>query len=95
MCADYPVMWLDRPGLYLDCPVLYADGPNWSFRVCAVRGGSGLGLDNSFLKIGPAVAGPDGPRSRADGSDMRRSAILPLICIGGCGCLGYVSTVIP
>jgi hypothetical protein len=38
--------------LYSDCPVLHADGPNGSFRVCAVRGGSGASLGNSFLKTG-------------------------------------------
>jgi hypothetical protein len=32
-------------------------------------GGSDAYLGNS-LKIGPAIAGPDGPRSRADGPDM-------------------------
>jgi hypothetical protein len=95
MCADCPIMWPDRPRLYSDCPVLYADGLNWSFRFCTVHGSSGLGLGNSFLKIVPVTAGPDGPCSRADGSDMCRSAILPLMCIGGCGCLGYVSTGIP
>jgi hypothetical protein len=29
-----------------------------------------------LIKNGPAVAGPDGPRSRADGPDMCRSAVL-------------------
>jgi hypothetical protein len=53
--------------LYLDCLTLYVDGPNGSFRVCAVRGGSSVGLVNSFLKTGPTIAGPDGPRSCADG----------------------------
>jgi hypothetical protein len=47
-----------------------------------VCGGSGAYLGNS-LKIGPTVAGPDGPLSRADGPGMCRSAgLLPI-----CGCL--------
>jgi hypothetical protein len=47
-------------------------------------------LDNS-LKMGPAVAGPDGPRSRADYPGMCRSTdLLPI-----CGCSGYVSIGIP
>ena len=50
--------------MYLDCPALYADGPNGSFRVCAVGGGSGADLGNSFLKIGHAAAGLDGPVMR-------------------------------
>jgi hypothetical protein len=37
---------------YADRPVLHADGPNGLFRVCAVRGGSGASLGNSFLKTG-------------------------------------------
>jgi hypothetical protein len=61
-------MWPDRP-------LLYADGAARSFRVCAVRGCSGACLGNS-VKMGPAVAGPNGPRSRADGPDMCRSANL-------------------
>jgi hypothetical protein len=72
-----------------------ADGPNGLSRVYAVRGGSGAGLGNSFLKMGPTVAGLDGPRSRADGPDMRRSANLSPMWVGGCGCLGYVSIGIP
>ena len=67
------------------------DGLNGSFRVCVVRGGSGVGLGNPFLKIGPVVAGPDGPRSRVDGPVVCRLVDLPLICVGSCGCLGYVS----
>ena len=39
--------------LYSDCPALHVDDPNGLFRVCAVRGGSGVGLGNSFLKPGP------------------------------------------
>jgi hypothetical protein len=74
---------------------LYADGLNGSFRACTVRGDSGADLGNSILKTGPATAGPDGPRSRADGPAMRRSTDLPPICIGGCGCPGYVSIGIP
>jgi hypothetical protein len=81
--------------LYSNYLALYADGPNGSFRVCAVHGGSGVGLGNSFQKIGPTTGSPDDPRSRADGPDMRRSADLPLICVGGCGFLGYVSIGIP
>jgi hypothetical protein len=52
-----------------------------SFRVHVVRGDSGAVLGNSFLEIVP-----DGLHSLADGPDVRRSADLPLICIGGCGC---------
>jgi hypothetical protein len=77
--------------LYLDCPAPYANGSNGLSRVCAVRGGSGAGLCNSFLKMGPAAAGPDGPRSRADGPNMRRSTNLSSMCVGGCGCSGYAS----
>jgi hypothetical protein len=81
--------------LYSDCLVPYADGLNGLSRVCMVRGGSGAGLGNSFLKMGPATAGPDGPRSHADGPDMCRSASLSSMCVGGCGCPGYVSISIP
>jgi hypothetical protein len=38
--------------------------------------------------MGPAVAGPDGPRSRADGSVMCRLANLLPMCVGGCGYQG-------
>jgi hypothetical protein len=92
---DYPVRYADRPITYSDCPVLYADGLNGSLRVCAVRGGSSADLGNSLLKTGPAVAGPDGPRSCVDGLAMSRSVGLLLICIGGYGCPGYVSIGIP
>jgi hypothetical protein len=94
-CVDYPTMWQNRPMLYLDCPTPYADGPNGFSRVCTIGGGSGAGLGNSFLKMGPAAVGPDDPRSRADGPDMRRSANLSPMCVGGCGCPGYVSIIIP
>jgi hypothetical protein len=39
-----PAIWPDLLVMYLDCPALYANGPNGSFRVCVVRGGSGAGL---------------------------------------------------
>jgi hypothetical protein len=73
------------------------DGPTRWFWVCTVCGGSSasLGLGNSFRKIGRVIAGPDGPHSRADGPDMRRLAVLPPMCVGGCGCRGYVSIGIP
>jgi hypothetical protein len=92
---DCPVRYADRPLIYSDCPALYADGLIGSFRVRAVRGGSGAGLGNSFLKTESVVAGPDGSRSRADGPKMRRSTDLPLICIGGRRWPGYVSIGIP
>jgi hypothetical protein len=63
------------------------DGLNCSFRVCERCGGPGVGFSNSVLKTGSAAVGPEGPRSRADGSIVRRSVGLPPICIGGCGCL--------
>jgi hypothetical protein len=65
----------------LDCLALYVNSSNGSLRVCVVHGGSG--------------ASPDGSRSHADGSTVRRSADLLLICIRGCGCPGYVSIDIP
>jgi hypothetical protein len=86
-CADCPAMWLDRLALYLDCLAPYADDPNGLSRVCTVCGGLGAGLDNSLLKMGPAATGLDGPRSCADGPDMRRSASLSPMCVGGCGFL--------
>jgi hypothetical protein len=61
-------------------------------RVC---GGLGVGLGNSLLKMGPVAAGQDGPRSCADGPDMRRSANLSPMCVGGYCCLGYMSIGIP
>jgi hypothetical protein len=36
--------------MYPDCPTLYANDLNWSFRVYAERGGSGMDLGNSVLK---------------------------------------------
>jgi hypothetical protein len=84
-------MWPDRPVLYLVCPAPYTDCLNGSSRVCAVRGRTCASLGNSFLKMGSAAASLDGPCSRADGQYMRRSASLPPICVGGYGCLGYVS----
>jgi hypothetical protein len=94
-CADCPAMWLDRLALYSDCLASYADGPNGLSRVCTVGGGLGVGLGNSLLKMGSAAAGPDSPRSRADGPDMRRSANLSPMCVGGCCCPGYMSIGIP
>jgi hypothetical protein len=94
-CADCPAMWPDCPALYSDCLALYADGPNGLSRVCTICGGLGVGLGNSLLKMGLVAAGLDGPRSRADGPDMRRSANLLPMCVGGCCCLGYMSIGIP
>jgi hypothetical protein len=63
---------------------------DWVCRFYAICGGSGACLGNS-LKMGSAVAGPDGTRSRADGPGMCRSTdLLPI-----CGCSGYVSISIP
>jgi hypothetical protein len=36
---------------------------DWWFRVCIVCGDSGACFGNSFLKIGPTAAGPDGART--------------------------------
>jgi hypothetical protein len=88
VCADYPAIWPDRLVIYSNCLMLYTDGLNGSFRVHAVRGGLGVGLDNSFLKTGLVAAGSDGPCSRADGPVVRRLADLPPICVGGRGCPG-------
>jgi hypothetical protein len=74
-----------------DGPRSRADGPNGLSRVRTVCGGLGAGLGNSLLKIGSVAAGPDGPRSRADGPDMRRSANLSPMCMGGCCCPRYMS----
>jgi hypothetical protein len=90
-CADCPTACPDRPVMYSDFPALCVDCLNCSFRVCVGRGGSGVSLSNSILKTGPTVVGPDGPRSRVDGPAVRRSAGLPPICVGGCGCPGLVS----
>jgi hypothetical protein len=76
-CVDHPTIWLDRPVLYSDCPTLHVDGLNGSFRVCAIRGGSGAGLVNSFLKTGPVAAGPYSPLSCTDGPVMHRLANFP------------------
>jgi hypothetical protein len=81
----------DRPTLYSDCMAPYADGLNGLSRVCTACGGLGAGLGISLLKMGSAAADPDGPRPRADGPDMRRSANLSPMCVGGCRCLGYMS----
>jgi hypothetical protein len=88
-------MWPDHLALYLDCLASYADGPNGLSRVFTVCGGLGAGLGNSLLKMGSAAAGLDGPRSRADGPDMRRLVNLSPMCMGGCCCLGYMSIGIP
>jgi hypothetical protein len=93
--VDCPTMWPDRPTLYSDCLASYADGPNGLSRVCTVCGGLGAGLGNLLLKMGSAAAGPDGPRSRADGPDMRKLANLSPMCVGGCCCPGYTSIGIP
>jgi hypothetical protein len=94
-CADCPAMWPDRLALYSDCLAPYVDGSNGLSRVCTVCGGLGAGLGNSLLKMGSAAAGPDGPRSRADGPDMRRSTNLLPMCVGGCCCPGYMSIGLP
>jgi hypothetical protein len=93
--ADYPAMWPDRPTLYSDCLASYADGPNGLSRVCMVCGGLGAGLGNSLLKMGSAAAGSDGPRSRADGPDMRKLANLSSMCVGGYCFPCYMSIGIP
>jgi hypothetical protein len=80
-CADCPAMWPDCPTLYSNYLAPYADGLNGLSRVCTVCGGLGAGLGNSLLKMGPVAAGPDVPRSRADGPDMRRSANLSPMCV--------------
>jgi hypothetical protein len=95
LCADCPAMWPDCPTLYSDYLASYADGPNGLSRVCTVCGGLGAGLGNSLLKMGSAAAGPNGPRSRADGPDMHRSANLSPMCVGGCCCPRYMSIGIP
>jgi hypothetical protein len=79
--ADRPVKYADRPTLYSDCLALYVDSLNGLSRVCTVCGGLGAGLGNSLLKMGSDAAGPDGPRSRADGPDMHRSANLSPMCV--------------
>jgi hypothetical protein len=94
-CATCPAAWTDRLIIYSDCLALCTDGPNCSFRICAEHGGSDADLDNSVLKTGPTTVGLDSPRSRVDGPVVRRLAVLPSICIGGCGCPGYVSIDIP
>jgi hypothetical protein len=81
-------MWPDRPTLYSDYLASYADGLNGLSRVCTVCGGLGAELGNLLLKMGSAAAGPDGPCSRADGPDMRKSSNLSPMCVGGCCCPG-------
>jgi hypothetical protein len=92
---DRPVKYVDHPTLYLDCLASYANGLNGLSRVCTVCGGLGAGLGNSLLKMGSTAAGMDGPRSRADGPDTRRSANLSPMCVGGCCCSRYMSISIP
>jgi hypothetical protein len=94
-CAHYPAMWPDRMALYSNCMAPYADSPNGLSRVCTVCGGLGAGLGNSLLKMGSTAADPDGLRLRADGQDMRRSANLSPMCVGGCCCPRYMSIGIP
>jgi hypothetical protein len=94
-CADCPAMWSDRLELYSDCLASYTDGLNGLSRVCVVCGGLGAGLGNSLLKMGSTAASPDSPRSRADGPDMRRSANLSPMCVGGCCCPWYMFIGIP
>jgi hypothetical protein len=78
------VSFSDCPTLFSDCLASYADGPNGLSRVCTLCGGLGVGLGNSLLKMGSGAVGSDGPRSRADGPDMRRSTNLSPMCVGGC-----------
>jgi hypothetical protein len=92
---DRPIRYVDRPALYSNCPAPYVDSLNGLSRACAVHGGSCACLGNSFLKMGPAAAGPDGSRSRANGPDMCGSVNLSPMCVGGYGCPGYVSIGIP
>jgi hypothetical protein len=94
-CADCPAMWPDRLTLYSDCLVPYTDDPNGLSTVYMACGSLGAGLGNLLLKMGSAAAGPDGPRSRADDPDMRRSANLSLMCVGSCRCPRYMSIGIP
>jgi hypothetical protein len=93
--ADRLAPCADHSTLYSDCLASYADGPNGLSRVCTVCGGLGAGLGNVLLKMGSAAAGPDDPRSRADGSDTRRSANLSSMCMEGCYCPRYMSIGIP
>jgi hypothetical protein len=93
--SDRPVKYADRPAVcrncptaWPDCPLMYSNCPCCSFRVFTGHGGLGVGLGNSVLKTGSAAVDPDGPT-------VRRSVGLPPICIGGCGCPGYVSISIP
>jgi hypothetical protein len=60
VCADYPDIWTNCSVMYSNCPTLYMHGPNGSFRVRTVHGGSGAGLRNWIVKIGPTATGPDG-----------------------------------
>jgi hypothetical protein len=69
---DRTVKYADRPAACADCLTLCAEGPNCSFRVCAGRGGLDADFGISVLKTGPTAAGPDGPRSRADGPVVHR-----------------------
>jgi hypothetical protein len=89
VCADCPAIWPDRLLLYVYCLSQYANDLTEWFMICAVCGGSSVCLSNSFLKVGPTVAGPDSPRSRVDGpehaqingftTDVRKRLWLPRI----------------
>jgi hypothetical protein len=92
---DHPVKYADRPTLYSDCLMPYADGPNGLSRFCTACGGLGAGLGNLLLKMGSTAAGLDGPRSRANGPDMRRSTNLLPMCVRGYRCPRYMSIGIP
>jgi hypothetical protein len=91
VCVDCPAAWPDYLVMYLICSALCADCPNWLFRVCAGCGGLGVDFGNSVGKTGLAVDALDDPRSPLDGPAVQRSVGLPLICVGSCGCPGYVS----
>jgi hypothetical protein len=61
-----------------------------SVRVCVEYDGPGTDFGGSVRKMRPAVAGPNGPRSCADGPAVHRSVDLPPIFAEGYGCSGYV-----
>jgi hypothetical protein len=92
---DCLIRYADRPVMYSNGLVQYTDDSNGSFRVCVVHGGSGAGLGNSVLKTKSAIAGPESPGPQTGSPVVRRSVVLPPVCIGGYGCPGYVSVSIP
>lgn len=66
-----------------------------SARVCVEYDGPGMNFGGSIRKTGPTVAGPDGPHSCVNGPVVRRSVDLPLFCVEGYGCSGYMFIDIP